>query len=105
MVAKKATYSIVWDRIALDNFKEILEYLSQKSQSAPGIVKESILDKISLIEHNPFLFETDKLKNNPSEDFRAFVSFSYRIAYQVVESKKEIRILRIRHTSREPLGY
>lgn len=47
MVAKKAAYSIVWDRIALDNFKEILEYLSQKSQSAPGIVKESILDKIS----------------------------------------------------------
>lgn len=105
MVVKKETYSIIWDRKALDNFKEILEYLSQKSLSAPGIVKESILDKISLLEHNPFLFEIDKLKNNPSENFRAFVSFSYRIAYQIVESKRQIRILRIRHTSREPLGY
>ncbi|MBK6987032.1 MAG: type II toxin-antitoxin system RelE/ParE family toxin [Bacteroidetes bacterium] len=45
------------------------------------------------------------MKESPNEDFRAFVVFSYRVTYQIKSDKKEIRVLRIRHTSREPFGY
>jgi plasmid stabilization system protein ParE len=56
-------------------------------------------------QKNPYLFEADKLKDPPDAAFRAFIVFSYRVSYQIVAESKEIRILRIRHTSQEPLGY
>jgi plasmid stabilization system protein ParE len=49
--------------------------------------------------------EVDKLKAPSGMDFRAFIVFSYRITFQIKLEAKEIRILRVRHTSREPLGY
>jgi plasmid stabilization system protein ParE len=95
----------LWDVNALEQFKEILAYLSEQSGQAAKIVKDAILERIERIRHNPFIFEFDKLKSLPNEEFRAFVVFSYRVTYQVKEQKKEIRILRVRHTSREPHGY
>jgi hypothetical protein len=51
------------------------------------------------------LCAVDKLKEPLNKNFRAFVVYSYRVTYQINMEAKEIRILRIRHTSREPLGY
>lgn len=104
MTAQKS-YTIIWDRIALNHFKEILAYLSSQSSQAPKIVREGIMSRIADLRKNPQIFEIDRLKDNPNKEFRAFIIFSYRISYQIKETTKEIRILRIRHTSREPLGY
>lgn len=98
-------YTIIWDRIALDDFKGVLDYLSKQSSRAPKIVRKGVISRLSDIEKNPFIFEIDKLKDDPNKEFRAFVIYNFRITYQVKAITKEIRILRIRHTSREPLGY
>lgn len=98
-------YTIIWDKIALDEFKDILDYLSKQSAQAPVIVRKGLFSRLQDIERNPFIFEVDKLKDPPSKEFRAFVIYNLRISYQIKETIKEIRILRIRHTSREPLGY
>ncbi len=50
------------------------------------------------------MYEKDKLKNPPDRSFRAFLVFNYRISYQVKTDLNEIRIVRIRHTGREPIG-
>jgi len=102
---QKRSFTIIWDRIALDDFKSILEILSNQSSQAPKIVKKGVLSRLNDIEKNPRIFEIDKLKENPNEEYRAFVIYNFRITYQIKSEKKEIRILRIRHTSREPLGY
>jgi plasmid stabilization system protein ParE len=104
MVSAK-TFKIIWDRNALDEFKEILVYLGKRSRQAPGIVKGAVIAKLESIKKNPFTCEPDKLKSPTNDDFRAFIVFSYRVTYQIKQDNKEIRILRIRHTSREPLGY
>ncbi|MBK6640636.1 MAG: type II toxin-antitoxin system RelE/ParE family toxin [Bacteroidia bacterium] len=96
---------IVWDRNALDHFKEILNFLEKQSHQAPKIVKSAIIARLNLIKINPLICELDKLKNSPNKEFRAFVVFSYRVTYQIKTDAKEIRILRIKHTSQEPLGY
>ena len=70
-----------------------------------GIVKSAIIARLDLIKTNPLICELDKLKDSPNKEFRAFVVFSYRVTYQIKNDSKEIRVLRIRHTSREPLGY
>lgn len=104
-MVKSISVKIIWDRKALDHFKDILTYLEKQSDQAPKIVKAAIISRLSLIKTNPLICELDKLKGSPNKDFRAFVVFSYRVTYQINADLKEIRILRIRHTSREPLGY
>lgn len=101
----KPTLKIVWDRKALDHFKEILAYLEKQSIQAPKIVKSAVVSRLDLIKTNPLISELDKLKDTSNNDFRAFIVFSYRVTYQIKTDMKEIRVLRIRHTSREPLGY
>jgi plasmid stabilization system protein ParE len=68
-------------------------------------VKDAVITRLDVIKTNPLISEQDKLKDFPNTNFRAFVVFSYRVTYQIKLEAKEIRILRIRHTSREPLGY
>ena len=104
-MVKPISFKIVWDRKALDHFKDILAYLKKQSDQAPKIVKDAIITRLNLIKNNPLICEPDKLKDAPSPDFRAFVVFSYRVTYQIKPDLKEVRILRIIHTSREPLGY
>ena len=104
-MVKAAGSKLIWDRIALDNFKEILEYLEKHSSQAPKIVKSAILARLNVIKTNPHITELDKLKDAPNKDFRAFIIYNYRVTYQIKTELKEIWILRIRHTSREPLGY
>ncbi len=104
-MVKSSTLKIVWDTEALKQFKEVLEYLEEQSSQAPQIVKKAVLDQIAQIKENPLIFESDKLKLPKDKNFRAFIVLSYRVAYQIKPEKGEIRILRIRHTSRESLGY
>ncbi len=104
-MVKSTPFDIVWGRKALDNFKEILNYLATQSDQAPKIVKDAIVDRLETIKANPQICELDKLKDRPNKDYRAFVVYSYRVTYQIKSSAKEIRVLRIRHTSREPFGY
>lgn len=49
------------------------------------------------------MFEPDELKTNNDESYRAFIVYSYRISYRFIENKN--LILRIRHTSRNPLEH
>ena len=104
-MVKPKSFKIVWDRKALDHFIDILTYLEKQNSQAPKIVKEGIVTRLNVIKTNPLICELDKLKYPPDKEFRAFVVFSYRITYQINSDKNEIRVLRIRHTSREPLGY
>ena len=104
-MVKKRSFKIIWDKVALNDFKEILDFLSKQSTKAPKIVKEGVLTRLDIITSNAFICEIDKLKENPNKEYRAFIVYSYRITYQVKAETEEIRIIRIRHTSREPLGY
>jgi mRNA-degrading endonuclease RelE of RelBE toxin-antitoxin system len=104
-MVKSINYKIVWDRGALDHFKSILENLEKQSKQAPKILKSAIIKRLDSIKSNPFICEIDKLKTPKSENFRAYTVYNYRITFQIEKESKEIRIVRIRHTSREPMNY
>ena len=63
-MVRNKVFKIIWDRNALDNFKEILTYLATQSEQAPKIVKEEILFRLNHLIKTPLIFETDKLKEN-----------------------------------------
>ncbi len=104
-MVKKITFKIIWSRNALNDFKGILDFLSNQSTEALKIVKKAVLSRLRVIKTNALICETDKLKDPREKEFRAFVVYSYRITYQINIEAKEIRVVRIIHTSREPLGY
>jgi len=71
----KPTYKIIWDRKALDHFKDILAYLEKQSKQAPKIVRDAILSRLEIVKTNPLISEQDKLKDSPNKDFRDFRAF------------------------------
>ncbi len=95
---------LVWDKEALSHLKEIYDFLKKGDDLAhANEVKNSIIKTTQDLIKNPFIFEQDRFKFDNDSSFRAFETFKYRIAYKITE--KQIRILRVCHTSREPIEY
>lgn len=95
---------LVWDKEALAHLKEIYNFLKKGNDFAfANEVKNAILKTTQDLVKNPYIFEQDRFKFDNDSTFRAFETFKYRIAYKITE--KQIRILRVRHTSREPIEY
>ncbi|MHA4811129.1 type II toxin-antitoxin system RelE/ParE family toxin [Flavitalea flava] len=93
----------VWTQQAIAELKKAYKYISQDSpQNAKKVIDEIILltDKLP---DQPEIFPPDKLKKNNDGSWRAFEKFRYRISYRI--TAKDIRIVRMRHTSRTPLQY
>jgi len=93
----------VWTPQAVAELKSAFEYISQDSpQNAQKVTTEltALADKLP---ENPEMFPPDKYKKNNDGSWRAFEKHHYRISYRI--TKKDIRIVRMRHTSRTPLDY
>jgi len=93
----------VWTPTAIAELRKAFEYISQDSlQNARKVVDEitTLADKLP---EQPEKFPPDKYKKDNDGSWRAFEKLHYRISYRI--TKKEIRIIRMRHTSRSPLEY
>ena len=99
----KKKIKVEWRNEATIHFYEILEYLEKESEKAVSIVGNAILDEIESLIIFPTNHPPDRFKKNTTGNFRAFVIYSYRISYLI--ENDIVYILRIRHTSREPLEY
>ena len=98
------TRVLVWDKVALNNLKNIFDYLKAENNLVfAKEVKDIILKSTKELLANPNLFEQDRFKSDNDGTYRAFEKFKYRVAYKTTEN--QIRILRIRHSNREPIEY
>ena len=97
----KKKIRIEWNRNASQNFHELLEYLHKESERAASIVGNAILDEIEKLVMYPIAHPLDRFKKNNDGNYRACIVYNYRISYYV--DGNTLYILRIRHTSREPL--
>jgi plasmid stabilization system protein ParE len=94
---------IVWNVKARNELKRIYEYILKDSyQNAIKVRNEIVATVLSLPEH-PERHPSDKYKINNDGTWRAFEIYHYRISYRITNN--EIRIVRLRHTSRSPLHY
>ena len=94
---------VVWRKLALKQLNKAYNYIKKESLQSAKKVREEIFDKAENLKHNPEIYPLDKYRKNNDGTIRAFEVYSYRIAYQI--TKSEIRILRVRHTKREPLEH
>ncbi len=92
---------IKWNKSAIKQLLDAIKYLEDNQQLvyAEKIEKE-ILAKIKSLPEKSTIYQPDRLKKNNDESFYAFEVDRYRISYRKLP--KEIRILRVRHSSRRP---
>lgn len=93
----------VWSERAQNELKKAYVYIFQSSpQNAAKVIDEIIAISIELSKY-PEKFPPDKYKRDNDGNWRAFEKYHYRISYRIMA--EEIRIVRMRHTSRSPLSY
>ncbi len=98
-----ANRRIDWDRRALLQFNKAILYIAEDSIQNAENVRVEIFEKIEALVANPEKYPSDKYKAENDGNYRAFELHRLRVAYFV--GVEVIRILRVRHTSREPQGY
>jgi plasmid stabilization system protein ParE len=103
MGKKKVIPALIWDQKSAHDFIKILDFISEESVTNAKRVKTRINNIIKTIPKHPYMFKRDVFKLNNNGNFRAFVKDKIRVSYQV--TSVTIRIVRIRHTSREPEFY
>jgi plasmid stabilization system protein ParE len=94
---------ISWSVKALRQFEEAIEYIMQDSVQNAEKVRLEILRKIDSLPHYPEIYPPDKYKIRNDGTYRALELHRYRITYRI--GSNEIRIIRVRHTSMEPVTY
>lgn len=94
---------IVWTKSSQNDMRKAFDYISKDSLLNAGIVLKDIVTLANKAITNPEFFSPDKYKENNDGSYRAFEKYHYRISYRF--DSKVIRILRVRHTSREPILY
>ena len=67
------------------------------------MVRDALIDLTIGLPKHPEKYPSDKFKNDNDGTWRAFEKYHYRITYRIL--KDEIRIVRMRHTSKSPLNY
>jgi|688.fasta_scaffold818122_2 plasmid stabilization system protein ParE len=95
--------SILWDDEAKLYFKQAIQYIKQESPQGAVTVKRAIMDQIDILKNDPEIYELDRFKINNDGSYRAVTVYNYRITYIVTPT--QIQILRVRHTSQNPINY
>jgi plasmid stabilization system protein ParE len=93
----------VWSKRARMELHLAYEYILQDSpQNAVKVRNEIIETTIKLSEH-PEKHPPDKYKKSNDGNWRAFEIYHFRVTYRVMQN--EIRIVRMRQTSRTPINF
>jgi len=95
---------IKWNKSAVQQLLDAIEFIEGNEfyDYAEELEKEILL-KIRNLPQNPNIYPLDKYRKDNDGSYHAFVIDNYRIAYR--HNENEIRIVRIRHTSRRTRKY
>jgi len=95
---------IIWPAFAKQQLRQMYDHIRKDSPKNALKVRNAIVAATLELPEHPNMHPADKYRtSNENGEFRAFELFHYRIAYQV--TKESITIVRVRHTSMEPLSY
>lgn len=94
---------VIWSKSAsLELYKAYLYILLDSLQNAE-MVRDDIIDATISLSKYPEKHPPDKFKKDNDGLWRAFELHHYRISYRIMPN--EIRIVRMRHTSKSPRKY
>ena len=93
--------TIKWNKTAIKQLLDIIQYIEENDfENYAETLEKEILARIRVLPGTHSHQSLDRFKLNNDGSYRAFEVDRYRISLRVLTT--EIRILRIRHTSRLP---
>lgn len=95
--------AVIWSKEAVEELSEIHTYIKKQSPTAAQKVINQILSHTRQLQKHWQGFRTDELKEKNDGSYRVTFVYHYRITFRI--QKEQIHVLRIRHTSREPLEH
>ncbi|MCE7058853.1 type II toxin-antitoxin system RelE/ParE family toxin [Dyadobacter sp. CY343] len=98
-------YTVVWDKIAVSQLREIYLYIRNSSYQNATSVRDQIIENVSKLKANPRRYNADKLRIDCNPDFRAFETQKIRISYYINESTKTVNIIRVRSVRQKPFDH
>ena len=102
-MVKTKTYKVIWSDLAKEQLKEIYKYIKKDSETNAKKVRTKILESTRILGSGKEIYKADEFKQDNKGSYRAYVVYNYRITYKIELDRVEI--LRVRHTSREPLKH
>jgi plasmid stabilization system protein ParE len=102
-MVEETKLELIWSPTAMKDLKRVYVHIKKESTVSAKKVITSIMDEVEKLVIHPKIFELDRFKNNNTGNYRAFEKYHYRISYKLTAT--EIHILRVRHTSKDPLIY
>ena len=93
----------VWTGRSQKQTRQVFKHISKDSPKNASKIVLEIAEAMLKAKPNPEIYGRDKYKPDNDGSYRAFEKHGYRVACQF--SKKIIRVLRVRHTSMEPIEY
>src|SRR5688572_19125985 len=96
-------HELVWTKRSQKQMRQVFKHISKDSPKNAAKVVQEIADAVYKAIQNPEVYGPDKYKTDNDGSYRALEKHHYRVAYRF--SKNIIRVLRVRHTSMEPLEY
>ena len=95
---------IKWSKYALEQLDKALDFITEKGFITYATeLEEAIIQRVEGLVENHSIYPIDRYKKDNDGSYHAFEVGDYRVSYRVKNS--EIRIIRIRHTSRKPYKY
>jgi plasmid stabilization system protein ParE len=94
---------VVWSKSAERELKRAFDFIRLDSKINALKVIEILVKMTLEIPKHPTKYSPDKYKKNNNGDWRAFEKLSFRVSYRITSN--QIRIVRFRHTSRNPMMY
>ena len=88
---------IVWTELAVDDLKEIHDFIAKNSPRFASITIDKIYQRAQLIADNPFIGRIVPEINN--EPIRELIIGNYRLIYFII-SELQVEILRVYHSAR-----
>lgn len=93
----------VWGKGAKAELHKAYLYILLDSLQNAEMVRDDIIDATIDLTKHPEKYPLDKFKTDNDGTWRAFEMHHYRISYWIMPN--EIRIVRMRHTSKSPQNF
>jgi len=94
-------FTVLWDEKAVSELKGIYDFICNDSPSAAAKVRDELLRSAKDLKTMPRKFQIYEFANEAGGEYRSFTRWRYRIIYEIM--KDTIHIVRIIHTSKDPL--
>ena len=93
----------VWSKRARIELQKAYLYIKLDSVQNAEMLRDDLIDLTIDLCNYPTKYPPDKFKKDNDGTWRAFEKRHYRVSYRIMPN--EIRIVRLRHTSRSPLKF